>query len=154
MLHMRVEQGQVRMQELLRQDQGQGGRRGRGRPRKGEERVKEVVVKAEGSEVGRRKTKLPKRFEETVHDLKPSPAEEERSDYLEESRLNIDLGEEVTVTIDLLNSKPSKNPVIDEINSILNQFDQSEKEKVGGVSFEIVCCEVCDKTFASQKQVD
>ena len=151
-LHRRVERGQAALQEMLRQEQGQETRRGRGRPRKGEEKIKEVGCKLEESAVGRRKITVPKRFEQTVHELKPS--EEEKLDDMEENRLNIDEGEEVTVTIDLSNSKPSENPVVDEINSILNQFDQSEKE-VGGsaVSYEIISCEVCDKTFTGVKQL-
>merc|ERR1712106_329819 len=102
-------------------------------------------IAREVTNVGKRKIKLPKKFEETVHDMKDDLCEikkkvdlEEKNADLEEYRLNIDEGdgnEDFTVSIDMSNlrdtkTNPAPNPVLDEINSILTQFDKKEKAQV------------------------
>ena len=70
-----------------------------------------------GSQVGKRRVKLPKRFEETVHSLNLKKDVNADGDPDEGGE---DAGEDFTVTIDLTESKASQNnPVIAEINSIL-----------------------------------
>ena len=105
------------------------------------------------SQVGKRRVKLPKRFEETVHSLNLKEDVKADGDDLEETCE--DAGEDFTVTIDLTESKASQsNPVIAEINSILNQFDhpQSDQRRKSGVTSDLAC-EVCEQTFVKEKEL-
>jgi len=148
-LAARVARGQARLAALL----GEQGRRGRGRPRRAEGgQVSLLQPLPEGSMVGRRKTRLPKKFAETVHNLRPEVEDDKESKEVELNVEKSNLEGDFTVTIDLSTTKNSQNPVIDEINNILNQFDQKGKE--GEVCFELFACEICEKTFVNQKQVD
>ena len=135
----KLEVGQVRLARILISEGGGeevGELKKRGRPRKGFEKNKNETIFSlnENTQVGKRKIKLPKKFEETVHDMKSEVIDktvdiEEKNADLEEYRLNIDEGdgnEEFTVSIDMSNLRETKappppNPVLDEINSILTQ---------------------------------
>ena len=107
-----------------------------------------------GSQVGKRRVKLPKRFEETVHSL--NPKKDVNADDDPDDAAGEDAGEDFTVTIDLTESKASQNnPVIAEINSILNQFDHQSTDRrkcVVGVNSNL-SCEVCEQTFAKEKEL-
>ena len=100
--------------------------------------------------------KLPKRFEETVHSLNLKTDVKTDGGDLEGNA--VDTGEDFTVTIDLSESKASSqsNPVIAEINSILNQFDHHQSDTrrkcVVGVTSEL-SCEVCDQNFVKEKEL-
>jgi len=145
----RVARGQARLAGLL----GEQGRRGRGRPRRAEGgQVSLLQPPPEGSMVGRRKTRLPKRFAETVHSLKPGVEDDKESKDVQVDVEKSNPESDFTVTIDLSTTKSSQNPVIDEINNILNQFDQKGKESE--VRFELFACEICEKTFVNQKQLE
>ena len=100
------------------------------------------------SQVGKRIVKLPKRFEETIHSLKKGDGDLERES-------TEDAEEDITVTIDLTESKASQNnPVIAEINSILNQFDhQSDRRKSPAADNPDLSCEVCEKSFEKEKKL-
>ena len=66
-----------------------------------------------------------------------------------------DTEEDITVTIDLSDTKASRdNPVIAQISSILDQFDKQAERKrhLREVDSKLVC-EVCDQVFASKKDV-
>ena len=107
------------------------------------------------SQVGKRRVKLPKRFEETVHSLNLKEDVKADGDDFEETVE--DAGEDFTVTIDLTESKASQsNPVIAEINSILNQFDHHQSDQrrkcAVGVTSDLAC-EVCDRTFVKEKEL-
>ena len=103
------------------------------------------------SQVGKRIVKLPKRFEETIHSLKKGDGDLER----ESTEDTEDTEEDITVTIDLTESKASQNnPVIAEINSILNQFDhQSDRRKSPAGDNPDLSCEVCEKSFEKEKKL-
>ena len=107
-----------------------------------------------GSQVGKRRVKLPKRFEETVHSL--NLKKDVNADGDPDDATCEDVGEDFTVTIDLTESKASQNnPVIAEINSILNQFDHQSTDRrkcVVGVNSNL-SCEVCEQTFAKEKEL-
>lgn len=168
----KLEMGQVNLARILISEGVGVEVKKRGRPKKGFEknRKEESVSVLNGdTNVGKRKIKLPKKFEETVHDMKGELSEskdkvdiEEKNADLEEYRLNIDEGdgnEEFTVSIDMSNLRevkgnPAPNPVLDEINSILTQFDKKEKGKVADLSMNMFYCEVCDQSFPSQECLD
>ena len=99
--------------------------------------------------------KLPKRFEETIHSL--NLKEDVKADDGDLEETGEDTGEDFTVTIDLTESKASQsNPVIAEINSILNQFDHHQSDQrrkcAVGVTSDLAC-EVCDRTFVKEKEL-
>ena len=72
-------------------------------------------------------------------------------------RLGVDqvkaAGEDFTVTIDLAKAKSGQNQVVTEIVNILQQFDQSEKAAEVN-SYQLLVCEVCEKTVTNQKQME
>lgn len=155
LLLKKVENGQRNLATLL----AESGYRGRGRPRKDTTATppnsKPSNLELVGSQVGKRRVKLPKRFEETVHSL--NLKEDVKADGGDLEETGEDAGEDFTVTIDLTESKASQsNPVIAEINSILNQFDhqQSDQRKkcTVGVTSDLAC-EVCDQTFVKEKEL-
>ena len=164
----KLELGQVNMAKILITEGIGVEVKKRGRPRKGFEKVKKEESKTskEDSSIGKRKIKVPKKFEETVHELKNNIDDtkhkvdiEEKNADLEEYRLNIDEGdgnEEFTVSIDMSNlsdtkTNPGSNPVLDEINSILTQFDKKERADVSDATLNVHYCEVCDHSFPSQE---
>ena len=106
------------------------------------------------SQVGKRRVKVPKRFEETVHSL--NLKKNVNADGDPDHEAGDDAGEDFTVTIDLTESKGSQNnPVIAEINSILNQFDNQSADRrkcMVGVNSDL-SCEVCEQAFTKEKDL-
>lgn len=169
----KLEFGQLTMAKILITEGVGSEVKKRGRPKKGFEKIKKMESLSntlkEDTNIGKRKIKLPKKFDETVHDLKNEISDpkqkidiEEKNADLEEYKLNIDEGdgnEEFTVSIDMSNLRDAKvnsgpNPVLDEINSILTQFDKKEKSQVSSGTLTVFYCEVCDHSFPSQECVD
>lgn len=155
LLLKKVENGQRNLATLL----AESGYRGRGRPRKDATATppdsKPSKLEIVGSQVGKRRVKLPKRFEETIHSL--NLKEDVKADDGDLEETGEDAGEDFTVTIDLTESKASQsNPVIAEINSILNQFDHHQSDQrrkcAVGVTSDLAC-EVCDRTFVKEKEL-
>ena len=160
----KLEIGQENMARILIREGGEILSKKRGRPKKGfEKKVKEIVNEGNYSTVGKRKIKMPKKFDEMVHDM-TGQGEEERDDSeeknadLEKYKLNIDEGEtiseEISVSIDmssLSNSKTNQanNPVFDEINSILTQFEKKEAEGDA-----VLYCELCELAFKTQENLE
>merc|ERR1719300_273715 len=96
----KLEKGQLSLAKiLLTEGMGQDVKK-RGRPKKGfEKNKKESPLKESDSNVGKRKIRIPKKFQETVHDINGDISEnnkidsEEKNADLEKYKLNIDEGE-------------------------------------------------------------
>jgi len=160
----KLEVGQENLARILISEGGEILNKKRGRPKKGfEKKVKEIVIEDNYSTVGKRKIKMPKKFDEMIHDITGQANEEkddseEKNADLEKYKLNIDEGEsiteEISVSIDmstLSNTKTNQanNPVFDEINSILTQFEKKEAE-----SDTVLYCELCELAFKSPESLD
>ena len=142
LFYRKLEIGQSKLNEILIAE-GSLKIRKRGRPKKGFEKKSKTCDISESviSRQERRKIKLPKRFEESKLDI---PVIED--DPLNESTLRID--ESNASTSSETHENRNKTPM-DEINSILTQFDEKETK-----SSDIFICEACDKRFTYQEELD
>ena len=139
--YRKLEIGQSKLNEILISE-GSLEIRKRGRPKKGFEKKSKESVIAESviERQVKRKIKLPKRFEESKLE---APIIED--DDLKDSALRID--ESNTSAGE--NQEVRNKTAMDEINSILTQFNEKEAK-----NSDIFMCEACNKRFTYQEELD